>query len=174
MKLFWSVIVILIIAGGGFYLVSRDRTVSEGPYACTMDAKMCPDGSYVGRTGPKCEFEKCPSSPLNNHADLIKVFSPIPNEVIASPLTVRGEARGNWYFEASFPMRLYDANGTELAVIPVQATGEWMTTEFVPFQTTLTFSVPATTTGTLVLEKDNPSGLTEFDDSISIPVRFSP
>lgn len=27
---------------------------------CTMDAKMCPDGSYVGRTGPNCEFAACP------------------------------------------------------------------------------------------------------------------
>jgi len=27
--------------------------------ACTMDAKECPDGSYVGRTGPNCEFEEC-------------------------------------------------------------------------------------------------------------------
>lgn len=29
---------------------------------CTMEAKLCPDGSYVGRTGPKCEFTACPSS----------------------------------------------------------------------------------------------------------------
>ncbi|KKP86498.1 MAG: hypothetical protein UR90_C0028G0010 [Parcubacteria group bacterium GW2011_GWC1_35_8] len=29
------------------------------PIACTMDAKQCPDGSYVGRTPPKCEFV-CP------------------------------------------------------------------------------------------------------------------
>ena len=27
---------------------------------CTMDAKMCPDGSYVGREGPDCEFAACP------------------------------------------------------------------------------------------------------------------
>lgn len=32
----------------------------DGPWACTMDAKMCPDGSYVGRQGPKCEFAACP------------------------------------------------------------------------------------------------------------------
>jgi hypothetical protein len=32
----------------------------EKPIACTMDAEMCPDGSYVGRSGPKCEFV-CPS-----------------------------------------------------------------------------------------------------------------
>lgn len=29
------------------------------PIACTMDAKQCQDGSYVGRTGPNCEFV-CP------------------------------------------------------------------------------------------------------------------
>lgn len=30
--------------------------------ACTMDAKQCPDGSYVGRIGPDCEFATCPSA----------------------------------------------------------------------------------------------------------------
>ncbi len=28
--------------------------------ACTMEAKICPDGSAVGRTGPNCEFAACP------------------------------------------------------------------------------------------------------------------
>lgn len=28
--------------------------------ACTMDAKICPDGSAVGRSGPNCEFAACP------------------------------------------------------------------------------------------------------------------
>ncbi len=27
---------------------------------CTQEAKLCEDGSYVGRTGPNCEFAKCP------------------------------------------------------------------------------------------------------------------
>ncbi|MDO8435931.1 MAG: DUF5667 domain-containing protein [bacterium] len=30
------------------------------PRACTADAKQCPDGSYVSRTGPNCEFAPCP------------------------------------------------------------------------------------------------------------------
>ena len=30
--------------------------------ACTMEAKLCPDGSYVGRSGPLCEFAACPKS----------------------------------------------------------------------------------------------------------------
>lgn len=31
-----------------------------GPVACTMEAKICPDGTAVGRTGPNCEFAPCP------------------------------------------------------------------------------------------------------------------
>lgn len=33
----------------------------SGGKACTMDAKVCPDGSSVSRTGPNCEFAPCPS-----------------------------------------------------------------------------------------------------------------
>lgn len=32
--------------------------------ACTMEAKLCPDGSSVGRTGPKCEFAPCPTGAI--------------------------------------------------------------------------------------------------------------
>lgn len=30
--------------------------------ACTLEAKICPDGSSVGRTGPNCEFAPCPKA----------------------------------------------------------------------------------------------------------------
>lgn len=32
----------------------------DGQKVCTMEAKLCPDGSAVGRTGPNCEFAPCP------------------------------------------------------------------------------------------------------------------
>jgi len=32
----------------------------EGGKQCTMEAKLCPDGTSVGRTGPNCEFAPCP------------------------------------------------------------------------------------------------------------------
>ncbi len=34
----------------------------EEQKACTMEAKLCPDGSAVGRSGPNCEFAPCPTS----------------------------------------------------------------------------------------------------------------
>jgi hypothetical protein len=105
---------------------------------------------------------------------LIRVNTPSVNATVASPLIITGEARGNWYFEASFPVKLIDANGQELAVAPAQAQGDWMTTNFVPFKLTLNFATPTTPTGTLILEKDNPSGLPENAAEIRIPVRFSP
>lgn len=117
-------------------------------------------------------LNKDPITPTGK-ADLIRVTAPVANTVLTSPLTVRGEARGNWYFEASFPVRLLDSEGSELALGIAQAQGEWMTTEFVPFETTLIFITPtASQTGTLVLEKDNPSGLPENADELRIPVRF--
>ncbi|OGK19024.1 hypothetical protein A3D80_03440 [Candidatus Roizmanbacteria bacterium RIFCSPHIGHO2_02_FULL_40_13b] len=32
----------------------------QGQIACTMEAKLCPDGSAVGRSGPNCQFAPCP------------------------------------------------------------------------------------------------------------------
>ncbi len=37
-------------------------STGSGEVACTMEAKLCPDGSYVGREGPTCEFRACPTA----------------------------------------------------------------------------------------------------------------
>lgn len=42
--------------------------------ACTLEAKLCPDGSAVGRTGLNCAFAECPTSNTNSSASL-KTFS---------------------------------------------------------------------------------------------------
>lgn len=38
---------------------------------CTQDARLCPDGSYVGRTGPDCEFSPCPEESTPFSSDFI-------------------------------------------------------------------------------------------------------
>lgn len=105
-------------------------------------------------------------------SNLIRVTSPAVNALVKSPLTVTGQARGNWYFEADFPVLIYDANGRLLGQIPAQAQSDWMTTEFVPFRGTLTFDTPSTDTGRIVFAKSNASGLPEHDDQLVIPIRF--
>ena len=46
-------------AQNGQSAVSDNQQVFDNQVMCTMDAMQCPDGSYVGRTGPNCEFEEC-------------------------------------------------------------------------------------------------------------------
>jgi hypothetical protein len=102
----------------------------------------------------------------------IIVESPKPNEVISSPLVITGEAKGTWFFEANFPVKLLDGNGEEIAIHYAEALDEWMTEDFVPFRAEIEFEKTATDTGFLVLEKNNPSDIREYDDELIISVRF--
>lgn len=106
-------------------------------------------------------------------AELIRLNTPRPNQVIESPLTIKGVARGSWFFEASFPVVLTDWDGLIIGQGIAQAKGDWMTSEFVPFEAKLTFTADKnvySNKGTLILRKDNPSGLPEHDDALEIPV----
>ena len=104
--------------------------------------------------------------------DLIRVANPRPNTLVASPLEITGEARGYWFFEASFPIKLLDGNGNLLGIAIAQAKSDWMTEDFVSFEATLEFQTLTTEKGTLILEKDNPSDLPENADELRIPVLF--
>jgi hypothetical protein len=106
----------------------------------------------------------------NASEDLIRVSTPTPGAVTGKEFLVKGEARGTWFFEASFPIEVLDQNGARIAIAIAQAEGDWMTTEFVPFSATV--RVPETYIGPaiIVLRKDNPSGLPEHDASASSPI----
>lgn len=105
----------------------------------------------------------------NASADMIKVELPYPGAVTAKKFNVIGTARGNWFFEATFSLKVLDKNGKVLAIAIAHAQDDWTTTEFVPFVAEV--KVPETYIGpaTLVLSKDNPSGLAKNDASISFP-----
>jgi hypothetical protein len=121
------------------------------------------------------------SGDMAEKPNLIRVFAPRINTIVSSPLAIEGEARGNWYFEASFPVVLTDWDGRIIVEHYAQAKTDWMTADFVPFETTLEFESPAfpgtdenhfSRRGYLILKKDNPSGLPQYDDAIEIPVLF--
>lgn len=66
MKYGWIIIALLVVLGGGFYILERTGIVRWAPapvVPCTTDLQLCTDGSYVGRQGPKCEFTQCPPDP---------------------------------------------------------------------------------------------------------------
>lgn len=106
----------------------------------------------------------------NASKDLIKVELPFPGAVTGKEFSVIGQARGNWFFEASFPIDLLDKDGNILVQTYATAQGEWMTTEFVSFKGEIKAPINYIGPATLVLKKDNPSGLAEHDASISFPI----
>jgi len=99
---------ILVLVGAGALFFSQQQEIKE-PVICTDDAKECPDGSLVGRTGSDCAFAECPEVekidegeqkaaereidmiPLNENINDIK-FIEIGKEYIqaASPADVNG------------------------------------------------------------------------------------
>jgi len=63
-----GIALIIIVGFGGLVY----RNIVEHPYqpiACPMDARVCPDGTAVGRTGTSCTFPACPA-PNVSLADL--------------------------------------------------------------------------------------------------------
>lgn len=108
---------------------------------------------------------------------LIRVKEPGREQEINAPLKITGEARGQWFFEADAPVVLTDWDGRILAEGYIQADGEWMTDEFVPFSGELEFeqperSGPQSVRGSLIIQRANPSGQPENDMAVEIPVRF--
>ena len=126
---------------------------------------------------------------------LIEVASPTPGDTITSPLIITGQARGNWFWEATFPIVLTNWDGliiaqwyAEAQLDPNDPESTWMTTEFVPFRAELEFENPSqeadpegeqvpdgvnfSKNGYLILQKSNASGLPEHDAAMEIPIRF--
>jgi hypothetical protein len=133
---------VLVVAAGG--LLYRERAIAPAPT----------------------------STPLAD--DMIIIDSPLPNGVVASPMKVTGRARGTWYFEATFPITLTNWDGLIIAETYATAQSDWMTTDWVPFEATVVFDADTrvSSRGFLILRKDNPSGLPQYDDAREITVFF--
>jgi hypothetical protein len=48
--------------------LKNSQTKNNSQKACIQEAKLCPDGSSVGRTGKNCEFSACPEEKNSNPA----------------------------------------------------------------------------------------------------------
>jgi len=179
------IIIIALTAGVFTWKFSQQNSTLDMPApiqkpktdktACTMEAKLCPDGTYVSRSGPNCEFAACPD--IVGIKDKIIITSPKTNAEISSPVKISGRAVGGWFFEASFPVSVHDDSGKVLArgiaeFVPSYPNEEWMTENFVNFEEEVIFSAPSVPTGYILFTKDNPSGLPQLDESFKLPVKF--
>jgi hypothetical protein len=105
-------------------------------------------------------------------SDGIKIFEPKALSQISSPLIIKGSALGTWFFEASFPIQVTDAEGKILGEGHAEATEDWMTEKMVPFVATLEFENKDIKEGYVVFSKDDSSGR-GLSKPVKMPVFFT-
>jgi hypothetical protein len=170
-------IAIALVIGGYFLFANRTDNVDTSDNLATTTTEV------VDNTATTTTSTDTTSTTTNNSGGAvvstadIRITSPRSGATVSSPLKVTGEAKGNWYFEASAPVYLEDASGKKIAQGIITATGDWMTTNFVPFTGTLTWSATSTTStstmANLVFMNDNPSGLPSLSKKVVVPVVLS-
>lgn len=109
---------------------------------------------------------------VDKTSDYINIKSPKKNDVISSPVVVKGEARGSWYFEGDFPVRLETDKGEIVAETYATALDDWATDDYVPFELSIVFDMPVATSGRIVLMNNNPSGIDKNKMNVVVPVLF--
>ncbi len=60
---------------------------------CTLEAKICPDGSAVGRAGPECAFAACPNEAATPTIGLSLLDSGTLSGVTLRPLAILEDSR---------------------------------------------------------------------------------
>lgn len=140
------IVIILLALAGGIWFAASD-------YGANL----------FGQSGPKVTYRNADKNMI--------VIENVPAGVMVLPeFKVFGQARGTWYFEASFPVEVVSADGTRLVMVPAQAKGDWMTADFVPFEASVQITEAYSGPATLILHKDNPSGEPSRDASVEIPI----
>ena len=159
---------IALIATGSIFLYVKNQQKN-------VNRELAKENATI----PLVPITKSPEIPadiaahIKSKIDRIVLESPAPYATIDSPVALKGKARGNWFFEASFPVNVVNWDGLIIGQGIATADGEWMTSEFVPFTANITYTEDTNAysqNGTLILKKDNPSGLSENDDALEIPI----
>ena len=109
--------------------------------------------------------------------DMIVVDVPLPESIVSNPIVIKGQARGNWFFEASAPVDVVNWDGLIIGsgYVTVDKGSDWMTTEYVPFSGSVSYDASklgAYKYGWIIMKKDNPSGEAKFDNALEFKINF--
>lgn len=55
-----ALVLLALLLGTAYWSTKAFPIIKPENIGCTMEAKICPDGSAVGRVAPNCEFAACP------------------------------------------------------------------------------------------------------------------
>lgn len=157
--------IVLLAAVGAFFVIQNKGGAIRQQVACTQEAKICSDGSAVGRQGPNCEFALCPDE-IDQE---IRVQAPRADAEVGLPLVISGEAR---VYESVFGYRLLSGTGAKLLQGFIEVQPPKAVNDFMPFEVQVNYADPYTATGTLeLIEFDIKTGVEA--EKVVLPIRFA-
>ena len=159
----WTILIVIlaiVIAVLAWLLFATPVSAPTIPAATTTESTTSQTTATDSTSSPQ-------AAPLDTQ---VTVTTPQPGATVGRTFTVAGTAPGAWFFEAQFPIQVRDATDDTIASNPAQAQGDWETSGLVTFTDTITIDSSYTGPATLILLRDNPSGLPQNDDSVTIPI----
>jgi hypothetical protein len=135
---------IVLLAGCSAQPIANQNSLpnNTNQRACTQEAKLCPDGSAVGRSGPNCEFAPCPGE----GGGATSIISEAEAQAIAEKSCIKGgESLASGSYNANTKTWWFDAN--------LNATKEGCNPACVVSEATKTAAINWRCTGLIELQK---------------------
>jgi hypothetical protein len=126
-QLLIGVFLLLLVGIGAFlYRNAKEKPVipapgQRGQVACTLEAKVCPDGTSIGRTGPRCEFAAC-SAPNVDDTGLGIAYA-VPTGFTANAAAIGSDLTLHAVYDSSAGTTTPDSLVIRDYLIPVGKTG---------------------------------------------------
>ncbi|MBC7074362.1 GerMN domain-containing protein, partial [Candidatus Parcubacteria bacterium] len=173
------ILLVVVLGSFGYYLPKVKEKPKPAEIICAKEGEKVNRNPLLGPTDKKCcedlfEWRESRSYSicLKPTKEGIIIESPKENELIKSPLKIKGKAKSSWFFEGQFLVQIYDKENNLLGSSVVKAKEDWTGDKFVSFEGDLEFSIPESSSGKLVFLSANPSGLPENQQVFLVNIRF--
>ena len=167
-KTFMVLLGLLIIGGVSYVWLDVIQRLNTGDLhaVATTSPKTVPTSTSTTSSNP-VPAQASTTAPLSMQ---VVVATPLLNATTSQTFEVKGSAPGQWFNEATFPIQVRDSGGIIIGTSHGKAQGTWMTTNLVPFSASVSVAKSFHGAAKIILLRDNPSGLPENDDSVTIPI----
>jgi hypothetical protein len=159
----WIIIVLLLLVIGVMFTNNGSKNattaVSSSSHA-TTSIRSTASGQVSTNTSSS-------TVPLSAR---VTVLFPKSGAVVGRTFAIAGSAPGGWYFESSFPIQVRDRDDNVIGRGIGKAQTDWMVDTLVAFKSSITLTNTYVGPANLILLRDNPSGLPENADLVTIPI----
>lgn len=140
---------------------------ASAPTTSTQHTATSSTSAKPAKSAPPPASKGADAAPLDTK---VVVTSPRQGAMVSRSFTIKGSAPGGWFFEAVFPVMVRDRDGNVIGRTQGKAQGDWTQPGPIPFTAQVFLDAGYTGPATVILMRDNPSGLPQNDDSVEIPV----